>query len=44
MDDTDDQDLREALSSGNVGNIATWLDERAPHDIAEEFTRLDSVQ
>ena len=44
MDDTDDQDLREALSSGNVGNIATWLEERPPHDIAEEFTRLDSVQ
>lgn len=44
MDDTDDQDLREALSSGNVGNIATWLEERPPHNIAEEFTRLDSVQ
>ena len=44
MDDTDDQDLREALSSGNVGNIATWLEERPPHDIAGEFTRLDSVQ
>jgi magnesium transporter len=27
-----------------VGNIATWLEERAPHDIAGEFTRLDSVQ
>ena len=44
MDDTQDHDLREALASGNVGNIATWLEERAPHDIAEEFTRLDSVQ
>jgi magnesium transporter len=44
MDETDDLDLREALASGNVGNIATWLEERAPHDIAGEFTRLDSVQ
>ena len=44
MDEPEDQDLRDALSSGNVGNIATWLEERAPHDIAEEFTRLDSVQ
>jgi magnesium transporter len=44
MDETDDLDLREALARGNVGNIATWLEERAPHDIAGEFTRLDSVQ
>jgi len=44
MDEPEDQDLRDALSSGNVGNIATWLEERAPHDIAGEFTRLDSVQ
>ena len=44
MDETEDPALRDAVASGNVGNIATWLEERAPHDIAEEFTRLDSVQ
>ncbi len=44
MDDLDDVALKDALASGRVGDIATWLDERAPHDIAEEFTRLDSVQ
>ena len=44
MDETDDLDLKEALASGNVKNIATWLDDRAAHDIAEEFTRLDAVQ
>ncbi|MFM1953364.1 MAG: hypothetical protein RL187_573, partial [Actinomycetota bacterium] len=41
---TDDLDLKEAIASGNVTNIASWLDDRAAHDIAEEFTRLDAVQ
>jgi magnesium transporter len=44
MDETDDLDLKEAIASGNVKTIASWLDDRAAHDIAEEFTRLDAVQ
>lgn len=44
MDELGDVDLKEALAGGNVSEIAAWLDGRAPHDIAEEFTRLDAVQ
>jgi magnesium transporter len=44
MDDLDDVALKDALASGRVSDIVAWLEERAPHDIAEEFTRLDSVQ
>ncbi len=44
MDDLNAGDLREVLSAGNVEGIVNWLDGRAPHDIAEEFSRLDSVQ
>ena len=44
MDDFADIELKDALARGQVGEIASWLDERAPHDIAEEFTRLDAVQ
>jgi magnesium transporter len=44
MDDFADIQLKAALARGNVSEIASWLEERAPHDIAEEFTRLDAVQ
>jgi magnesium transporter len=44
MDETADVQLKDALARGDVSEIAAWLDERAPHDIAEEFTRLDAVQ
>lgn len=44
MDDIDDVELKEALARGRVQEIAAWLDDRPAHDIAEEFTRLDSVQ
>ena len=44
MDDFADIELKDALARGQVSEIASWLDERAPHDIAEEFTRLDAVQ
>lgn len=44
MDELADIQLKEALAGGNVSLIAAWLDERAPHDIAEEFSRLDAVQ
>ena len=44
MEEMDELDLRMALATGNVSHIASWLDGRAPHDIAEEFTRLDAVQ
>lgn len=44
MDETEDYDLKDALERGNVKEIAAWLEDRAPHDIAEEFTRLDSVE
>ena len=44
MDEAADYDLKDALETGNVKKIAAWLEDRAPHDIAEEFTRLDSVQ
>ena len=44
MDDVDHTELKDALSGGRVQEIAAWLDGRAAHDIAEEFTRLDSVQ
>jgi len=43
MDDFDDIELKEALNRGHVNDIAGWLDGRAAHDIAEEFTRLDAV-
>lgn len=43
-DDAEDIRLKEALSTGKVKDIASWLEDRPPHDIAEEFTRLDSVQ
>jgi magnesium transporter len=44
MDELADVALKEALARGNVSEIAAWLDERPPHSIAEEFTRLDAVQ
>jgi magnesium transporter len=44
MEDTGHTELKDALSRGRVQDIAAWLDGRAAHDIAEEFTRLDSVQ
>ena len=44
MDDIDDVELKEALARGRVQEIAAWLDDRPAHNIAEEFTRLDSVQ
>jgi len=44
MDDLDDIELKDALARGRVQEIAAWLDDRPAHDIAEEFTRLDSVQ
>ena len=44
MDDADDVELKEALARGRVQEIAAWLDERPAHNIADEFTRLDSVQ
>lgn len=44
MDEVEDYDLKDALERGNVKDIAAWLEDRAPHDIAEEFTRLDSVE
>jgi magnesium transporter len=44
MDEIEDLDIKEALASGSVRDIASWLEGRAPHAIAEEFTRLDSVQ
>jgi magnesium transporter len=44
MDELADVALKEALARGNVSEIAAWLDERPPHSVAEEFTRLDAVQ
>jgi magnesium transporter len=44
MDELADVALKEALARGNVSEIAAWLDERPPHSIAEEFSRLDAVQ
>lgn len=44
MDEADDLGLKNALARGDVRDIALWLDDRAPHDIAQEFTRLDAVQ
>jgi magnesium transporter len=44
MDELADVALKEALARGNVSEIAAWLEERPPHSIAEEFTRLDAVQ
>jgi magnesium transporter len=44
MEDFSDVDLKDALAGGKVSAIAEWLEARAAHDIAEEFTRLDSVQ
>lgn len=44
MDDLNPAELREVITSGNVAAIVRWLDGRAPHNIAQEFTRLDSVQ
>ncbi|MDA7565892.1 magnesium transporter [Pontimonas sp.] len=43
MDNFDDIELKEALNQGHVSEIARWLEGKAPHDIAEEFTRLDAV-
>ena len=42
MDDFADIELKDALVRGQVSEIASWLEVRAPHDIAEEFTRLDA--
>jgi magnesium transporter len=44
MDELADVALKEALARGNVSEIAAWLEERPPHSIAEEFSRLDAVQ
>ena len=44
MDDFAGIELKDALVRGQVSEIASWLDVRAPHDIAGEFTRLDAVQ
>lgn len=44
MESFDDIELKDALASGKVSGIAAWLDGRAAHDIAEEFTRLDAVE
>ncbi|MDB4607185.1 CBS domain-containing protein [Pontimonas sp.] len=43
MEYFDDIELKEALNQGHVNEIARWLEGKAPHDIAEEFTRLDAV-
>ncbi len=43
MENFDDIELKEALNQGHVSEIARWLEGKAPHDIAEEFTRLDAV-
>lgn len=43
MENFDDIELKEALNQGHVSDIARWLEGKAPHDIAEEFTRLDAV-
>jgi magnesium transporter len=44
MEDSSDVDLKDALAEGKVSAIVEWLEARAAHDIAEEFTRLDAVQ
>ena len=44
MDEAGDIELKDALARGQVSEIVAWLDGRAPHDIAEEFTRLDAVE
>ena len=44
MENPSEVDLKDALAEGKVSDIAAWLEGRAAHDIAEEFTRLDAVQ
>jgi magnesium transporter len=36
--------LTGALNLGGLAPVAEWLDEKAPHEIAEELTRLKPVQ
>ena len=36
--------LTGALNLGGLGPVAEWLDTKAPHEIAEELTRLNPVQ
>ncbi len=42
--DTPDLSLTGALNLGGLGPVAEWLDTKAPHEIAEELTRLNPVQ
>ena len=35
--------LTGALNLGGLGPVAEWLDTKAPHEIAEELTRLNPV-
>jgi len=39
-----DLSLTGALNLGGLAPVAEWLDEKAPHEIAEELTRLKPVQ
>lgn len=39
-----DLSLTGALNLGGLGPVAEWLDTKAPHEIAEELTRLNPVQ
>ena len=38
------EDLLDAIELGDVKAIARHLEELAPHEIAEELTRLDAVE
>ncbi len=40
----DDIDLADALDAGHMGPVVTWLDQRPPHEVAEEMQRLNPVQ
>lgn len=42
--ETPDLSLTGALNLGGLGPVAEWLDTKAPHEIAEELTRLNPVQ
>lgn len=44
MTDTQEIDIRNALEASDLDAIAKWLARLAPHEIAEELTRLDPLQ
>lgn len=46
VDESDEKDLTltGALTLGDLGPVAEWLDDKAPHEVAEELTRLNPVQ